>query len=131
MYELLKKLCSERGMTVTQLCITVTGNSGNLATWKKGYMRSDYLAKAGDALGVSVDYLLGRTDNPTIYQPNNSGNIVNGDNNNSPLTVNGSDHSEDEMQKEISSILSGLSFRERTELMTIIYKFADEHKRGV
>ena len=62
MYELLKKLCSERGMTVTQLCISVTGNSGNLATWKKGYMRSDYLAKAGDILGVSTDYLLGLTD---------------------------------------------------------------------
>lgn len=130
MYELLKKLCSERGMTVTQLCISVTGNSGNLATWKKGYMRSDYLAKAGDILGVSTDYLLGRSDSPTLYQQNNEGNIVNGDNTNSPLTVTKNEQPEDEMQKEISSVLSGLSFRERTELMTMIYKFADEHKKG-
>lgn len=129
MYDLLKKLCSERGMTVTQLCISVTGNSGNLATWKKGYMRSDYLAKAGDVLGVSTDFLLGRSDCPSIFQPNNSGNIINGDNTNSPLTKIGTDQS-DEMQKEISSILSGLSFRERTELMTLIYKYVDEHKKG-
>lgn len=30
---------------------------------------------------------------------------------------------------EISSILSGLNFREKTELMTLIYKFVDEHKK--
>ena len=62
MYEFLKKICIERGTTVTELCKQVTGNSGNLATWKKGYMRSDYLKKAAEILNVSVDYLLGRTE---------------------------------------------------------------------
>ena len=128
MYELLKQLCKEQGTTVTQLCILVTGNSGNLATWKKGYMRSDYLARTSEILGVSADYLLGLSSHKPISQPNNEGNIINGDNgNNSPLTVTKTEQP-DEMQKEISSILSGLSFRERTELMTVIYKFADEHK---
>ena len=61
--------------------------------------------------------------------PNNSGNIVNGDNTNSPLTAVGTEQPGDGMQKEIGSILSELTFRERTELMTMIYKFADEHKK--
>ena len=66
---------------------------------------------------------------PSMYQQDyNSGNIVNGDNSNSPLTVTKTEPPEDEMQNEISSILSGLTFRERTELMTMIYQFADEHK---
>lgn len=59
MYNKLKVLCEERGTNVTKLCEIVTGSSGNLATWKKGYMRSDYLAKAAEYLGVSTDYLLG------------------------------------------------------------------------
>lgn len=66
MYELLQKLCNEQGLTVTNLCIQVTGSKGNLATWKKDYMRSDYLAKCADILDCSVDYILGRTDVPEV-----------------------------------------------------------------
>lgn len=64
MYNLIESLCKARGTTITRLCIDVTGNSGNLRTWKKGYMRSDYLKRVADILEVSTDYLLGRTNNP-------------------------------------------------------------------
>ena len=60
MYERLKDICKLKNMTVTRLCELATGNSGNLATWKKGYMRSDYLSKCADILDVSTDFLLGR-----------------------------------------------------------------------
>lgn len=85
MYELLKKLCIERGTNITELCKQVTGNSGNLATWKKGYMRSDYLKRAAEILEVSADCLLGRTDYATNTISNtgtNNGtqaNIINND----------------------------------------------------
>lgn len=129
MYKKIQELCKLRGTNITNLCEQVTGSTGNLSTWKKGYMRSDYLSKAADILDCSVDYLLGRTNNPTSYnQDNNSGNIINGSNgNNSPLTVQNEEPTE--MEKEISSILSGMSYRERTELMCLIYKFVDEHKK--
>lgn len=64
MYNKLKQLCKEKGTNVTNLCELVTGSSGNLATWKKGYMRSDYLMKAAEYLGVTSDYLLGLDDVP-------------------------------------------------------------------
>lgn len=64
MYEIINQLCKERKISITKLCEMVTNSSGNLATWKKGYMRSDYLQKIADYFGVSVDYLLGRTDEP-------------------------------------------------------------------
>lgn len=91
-------------------------------------MRSDYLSKAADILECSTDYLLGRTLSTAFnIQDNNSGNIINGSNgNNSPLTVQNEEPTE--MEKEISSLLSGMSYRERTELMCLIYKFVDEHK---
>lgn len=69
MYELLQTLCEQCGMTVTNLCVQVTGSKGNLATWKKGYMRSDYLAKCADILECSTDYLLGRTTIKEINMP--------------------------------------------------------------
>lgn len=60
MYSRLETLCNEKKISITALCVKVTGSSGNLSTWKKGYMRSDYLSKCADYLGCSVDYLLGR-----------------------------------------------------------------------
>ena len=80
MYELLKSLCLERGINVTELCKQVTGNSGNLATWKKGYMRSDYLKKAAEILNVSADYLLGRTEQKNTSM--NNGSVINSGSNN-------------------------------------------------
>ena len=68
LYERLKKICRENNITPTVLCTKITGSPGNLATWKKGNIRTDYLIKIADYFGLSIDYLLGRdTDN----QPNN------------------------------------------------------------
>lgn len=60
MYSRLENLCNKKKISITALCVKVTGSSGNLSTWKKGYMRSDYLSKCADILDCSVDYLLGR-----------------------------------------------------------------------
>ena len=58
MYERLKHLCAEKGITITELCEMVTNSSGNLSTWKKNYMRSDYLLKCAEILGVTTNYIL-------------------------------------------------------------------------
>lgn len=83
------------------------------------------LAKIADRLETSTDYLLGRTDeaNMIIAVSDNTQNNVNGIN-----SIQVSTDLCDEMTKEISSILSELSFRQRTELMGMIYKFVDENK---
>lgn len=58
MYQKLNELCHKRKIPISKLCEQVTNSPGNLATWKKGYMRSDYLAKCCEILNVSADYLL-------------------------------------------------------------------------
>ena len=58
MYERLKKLCKQNNTNITALCLKATGSSGNLDTWKKGYMRSDWLLKCAEILHTSTDYIL-------------------------------------------------------------------------
>lgn len=125
----IQSLIKEKGLTqkgVLQEC-GINENTLKRMTDNKG-ISSFYLAKIADYLDCSVDYLLGRTEKSNVTYTNvNSSNIVNGSNgDNSPLTVQNDDATE--MEKEISSILAGMSYRERTELMLMIYKFADEHK---
>lgn len=80
MYDILEQLCNERGVAITKLCKDVTGSSGNLSTWKKGYMRSDYLKKVAEILNVSADYLLGRTEQKNTSM--NNGSVINSGSNN-------------------------------------------------
>jgi transcriptional regulator with XRE-family HTH domain len=124
-------LCTQNGEKPNNVAQKLNISSGVVTKWKNGSTPNvDALIKLSNYYCVSIDYLLGRTNIPNYNQPNNAGNIVNGYNGNySPLTIGKAEQPEDEMQKEISSVLSGLSFRERTELMTMIYKFADEHNK--
>lgn len=58
MYKRIQDLCKAHNTTITALCTEVTGSPGNLATWKKGYMRSDYLLTVAKKLNCTTDYLL-------------------------------------------------------------------------
>jgi len=66
-YERFKELCERNNTSPTAICEKITGSKGNLATWKKGSVRSDDLNKIADYLDVDVNYLLGRTDTPPRY----------------------------------------------------------------
>jgi|GEM_PF-2309735 len=57
-FERVKNLCDERGLSVTTLITEVTGSAGNAPTWKKGHIRPDYLLSVCNRLNVSADYLL-------------------------------------------------------------------------
>lgn len=64
MYERVKNLCNENEITITALCLEITGSSGNLTTWKKNNFKADSIAKICIKFGVSADYLLfGKTQN--------------------------------------------------------------------
>jgi transcriptional regulator with XRE-family HTH domain len=63
-YERIKSLCNANGTSPTALCERLTGSKGNLPTWKKGNIRSEYLVTIAKEFNVSTDYLLGKTDTP-------------------------------------------------------------------
>lgn len=127
MYERLKELCASKGLNVTQLCKEVTNSSGNLSTWKKGYMRSDYLSLVADRLQCSTDYLLGRVDQPTaVYSIVGNNNLqVNGNNgNNSPLIVN--DSKSDDTTNELVELVKSLPLVKRAEAVLYLNQLKNE-----
>lgn len=131
MYERLKELCSARGLNITQLCIDVTHSGGNLSTWKKGYMRSDYLSLVADKLQCSTDYLLGRTDNPnttisTYISGNNNGVQAISNGNHSSLTVNGT-NGMDKDTEELVSLVQSLPLVKKAEAILYLNKLKREN----
>lgn len=122
--QLIKERMRIHGITNKQLAESVKNvNVNTISQLAKGREISYVtFADIADYLSCSVDYLLGRSDDPNMIvniSDNNQSN-VNGNNNIQVFPI-------DDNQKEINSILSQLSPRERTELMMMIYQFADEH----
>lgn len=59
MIDRLEELCIKNGISLTALCKEITGSSGNLPTWKKNRIRSDWLQAICIKFNISSDYLLG------------------------------------------------------------------------
>lgn len=120
------KMISEKGITQSKLAENTSISTGNISDWKKGKSMPSAikLDELATYFNCSVDYLLGRTDNPNGYNNNqihNSNNVAFGEN--SSVSINNG-----EIEKEICNILNGLNLRERSELLTMIYQFSDKCK---
>lgn len=63
--ERIKELCRKRGISVSQLEDNLKLPNNTIYQWKKRVPNTDRLQKVADYFNTSIDYLLGRTDNPT------------------------------------------------------------------
>ncbi|MBC1937146.1 helix-turn-helix transcriptional regulator [Listeria grandensis] len=57
-----KKLASEKSMTIAELERKLDFSQGSVSRWNKQSPSSDRLKKVADYFDVSTDYLIGRTD---------------------------------------------------------------------
>lgn len=126
-------LRNEKNISLNSLneACNLNKNTIKMSESSKNGLSSAFLYDIANYLDCSADYLLGRTDNPNLTNSiSNTNTTVNGTQanviHNQQSTLSQKSEST-EMEKEISSILSGMSYRERTELMCLIYKFVDEH----
>ena len=86
----------------------------------------DSLAKIADYLDVSVDYLLGRADEPTEIKQNNVVNVNNsGDNNTNNVSI-GKASTED--ISEITEMIKNLSLIERSKVILFIEEMKTKNK---
>ncbi len=70
MYERFAQLLQENGVTAYRVSKETGIATATLSDWKKGRSvpKQDKMAKIADYFHVSVDYLLGRTDDPIDYE---------------------------------------------------------------
>lgn len=61
----LKELRKEKGISQLKLAIDLSTNQNSISRYETGERECDYemLIKIADYFNVSIDYLLGRTDN--------------------------------------------------------------------
>ena len=120
--ERIQSLIKEKGFTQKEVLKQCDINENTLKrmTDNKG-MSSFYIAKIADYLDCSVDYLLGRTDNPNLT----GGAYINGDNNNNGqqaingnVTVNSSDDSSDTSDdKQLLDMIKELDIVDRSKII--------------
>ena len=117
------KLCAkEKNITVKSLLQDAgVGEKmvSNMSGKNGSYPQSDKIAQIAKVLNCSVDYLLGRTDNPEItggtYIKNNNHNVnqaINGD-------VNINTDTSEKDDKQLFDMIKGLDLVQRSE--TIVY----------
>ncbi|PAF13662.1 transcriptional regulator [Shouchella clausii] len=88
-FERVKELCKERGITIVQLEEKVGFGKNSIYSWKKNKPSTEKLEKVADYFDVSTDYLLGRTNKKRYYD----------------LT----EKDERDIQKELQKMIEGLS----------------------
>lgn len=65
--EMIKKTAKARGIQLKDMLLKLELNKNTLSNMYNGSMlKGDSLARIADYLDCSVDYLLGRTDNPEV-----------------------------------------------------------------
>lgn len=96
---------------------------------KKG-MGSYSLARIADYLNCSVDYLLGRTDEPSAVSNVIGGNITGGavvqGSNNSNVTVSSSERKLTDEENELLRLFNSLDVKHRVKLLDYGFALEDE-----
>lgn len=66
----LKELRKEKGISQLKLAMDLSTNQNTISRYETGEREADYemLIKIADYFNVSVDYLLGRTENRTFLK---------------------------------------------------------------
>lgn len=59
----IKDLANEKGVSLSELERTIGISNGSISKWEKSSPKADTLQKVANYFGVSVDYLLGSTNN--------------------------------------------------------------------
>lgn len=128
----IKSLAKSRNISVKKVLENAGLNYNTMSGMRTSIPRADNLAKIADCLDCSVDYLLGRTDNPKINSGNNiievqamNGNYGVVGQNNAPLTIrnnkddNNSDFSTQE--KDLLRIYNAADGKTQMKIMQFIY----------
>ena len=64
--ERIKQLAKKQSLTVKQVLLDAGLNYNTMSNMRRSMLKADNLARIADVLNCSMDYLMGRTDNPDV-----------------------------------------------------------------
>ncbi|MDE6679206.1 MAG: helix-turn-helix domain-containing protein [Ruminococcus sp.] len=116
------KIMAEKRISQKELAVAINASTGNVSDWKKGrsFPSAQKLDEAAIFLECSVDFLLGRTDNPNGHNSINnfdttvSGTQVSGNH----ATINNKTISPED--KELLELIKNLTLIERSKVILFI-----------
>ena len=127
--QILDSLMKSRNITNYQMS-KETGISDSLISyWRKGERspKMDNLLTVANFLGVSLDYLAGRTTEPEFEKFHNVVNFNSkGDNNNNSVNIGAETFDKDTL--EIARMIRDLPLLERSEIVVMINKMKNSDK---
>ncbi len=111
LFEKIKELCQNRGISINSLEETLGYSRNTIYSMKNKKPNAERLQEIADYFNVSTDYLLGRTDNPTIAGDSKEyswqGKTLNVEEMASNVMMFGGRELTDEKKKIIQSIIEG------------------------
>jgi len=132
--EMIKKTAKSKNIQLKDMLFELELNKNTLSNMYKGSMiKSDSLAKIADYFGCSVDYLLGRTNEPSlatnIIDGNATKSAVVQSSHHSNVTIN--DNSGCQLTDEETELLRLFNFldvRRRTKILNLAFTLEEEAK---
>lgn len=125
--ELIRMQTTLQKISIRQMLKEIGLGVNSLSHMDNGSMpKADNLGKVADYLNVSVDYLLGRTDEPKTINGNSirTGDIT-GDNN---ANINATKKDSDNEITELTELINGLSLIERAKVVLFIDELKTKNK---
>lgn len=124
----IKEVAKNRDIVLRQMLEEIGLSKGTMDNLRTSMPKADNLAKIADYLDVSMDYLMGRTDEPDIK---NNSNIIRINSGNSShisdiANVKISQASSEDIA-EISEMLKDLSLVQRSEIVLMIDKMKKQN----
>lgn len=117
----IKSIAKEKNITIKDMLTSCELGSNTMSSLYHGKsIAFDSVAKIADYLGVSVDYLLGRTDEPTGNYQINTGDVGN----NSNVNINKSNFSDTD--NELISEFKKLTFNDKAKVMSLIAELSEK-----
>lgn len=115
--ERIKELAQKKNISVKQVLSDIGLGFNTMSNMKTSMPKSDNLAKIADYLDCSVDYLLGRTDDPKIT----GSTYINSNNNSVNQAINGninlSAHSAEQDDEQLLALIKNLDLVDRSKII--------------
>lgn len=126
-------LCLKNDIKPNPLAKELGISSGILTKWKSGGIpNGETLTKIADYLNCSVDYLLGRTDEPSSMPNIIGGNVTGGavmqGSHHNNVTVSNSERKLTDEETELLRLFNSLDVKHRVKLLNFGFSLEDESK---